>query len=604
VLTTDKKDLALSLLAPVVCLLFALLWWNRFLGVTNEGWHFFFAHQIVNGKIPYRDFYLFVPPLLQLEMAATIELFGEHLIVSQVVGLIEAGILAFVLYRWLARVFPTSDAFLASTTGIIICMANRTEELHALHMSAIFHTTLAGAVATLAVDARRVRTSYAFWGGLLAGLAFLIKQTSGVAAVVSLPLMLALAARQFYGWKEAWRTFSAFTAGCAIPLVTVRVWLAANGALGAAVSDIFLRGPSSKGSALLMVSRFWIFLREDTYLRRHAYFAVLIFAAFLILCRKTISRFSQSRFVATGGVSALATITIAGILSGWALSYSPSVHLPGTFVELTQHVAAFLAEIGSLVFFSLYLWLLVSNRLDRGQIQFFALAGFSCAVAFLSALSLPTSVGTIVPAFSFVLATLLTGLRNVRAAKFVRPLAIFLSLLFVAQLSWQKCASPYYWRGWKEADIHRATITLKYPELRGYHVSPETAAFVTRVTDEIEARSSASEPIFVYPHIPIFYLLSHRQPESFAYVHFIDVAPEFVYATDAAILRKNPPAVIVLFKPTDQELRRDEIYYRSGRRTSQRDLLAAVAEIQTRCRFHDSIVLSDTGQTVEILALR
>jgi hypothetical protein len=186
----------------------------------------------------------------------------------------------------------------------------------------------------------------------------------------------------------------------------------------------------------------------------------------------------------------------------------------------------------------------------------------------------------------------------------VRPLAIFLSLLFVAQLSWQKCASPYYWRGWKEADIHRATITLKYPELRGYHVSPETAAFVMRVTDEIEAHSSASEPIFVYPHIPIFYLLSHRQPESFAYVHFIDVAPEFVYATDAAILRKNPPAVIVLFKPTDQELRRDEIYYRSGRRTSQRDLLAAVAEIQTRCRFQDSIVLPDTGQKVEILALR
>jgi hypothetical protein len=240
VLTTDKKGLAISLLAPAVCLLFALLWWNRFLGVTNEGWHFFFAHQIVHGKIPYRDFYLFVPPLLQLEMAATIEFFGEHLIVTQVVGLIEAGILALVLYRWLARVFPASDAFLASATGIIICMANRTEELHALHMSAIFHTTLAGAVATLAVDARGVRTSYAFWGGLLAGLALLIKQTSGVAAVVSLPLMLALAAHQFYGWKKAWEAFAAFMAGCAIPLAMVSVWLAAHGALGAAVSDVFL----------------------------------------------------------------------------------------------------------------------------------------------------------------------------------------------------------------------------------------------------------------------------------------------------------------------------------------------------------------------------
>jgi hypothetical protein len=590
VLATDKKGISLSLLAPAVCLLFAFLWWNRFLGVTNEGWHFFFAHQIVHGKVPYRDFYLFVPPLLQLEMAATIELFGEHLIVSQVVGLIEAGILAVVLYRWLARVFPASDAFLASATGMIICMANRTEELHALHMSAIFHTTVAGAVATLAVDARRVRTSYAFWGGLLAGLALLVKQTSGVAAVLSLPLMLALAARQFYGWKKAWQVVVLFTAGCAIPLVIVSVWLAANGALGAAVSDIFLRGPSSKGSALLMVSRFWIFLREDTYLRRHALLAVFVFA--------------ETRLVDTGSLLAVATLTLAGILSGWALSYSASTHFPGTFVELPQHVAAFLAEIGSLVFFWLYLWLLWTDRLDRRQIQFLVLAGFSCAVALLSSLSIPTSVGTIVPGFSFVLAAFLTGLRNVTGAKLLRPVAIFLSLLFVAQLSWQKCASPYFWRGWKEADIHRANVTLKYPELHGYHVSPETAAFVTRVTDEIDAHSGGSESIFVYPHIPIFYLLSHRQPESFAYVHFIDVAPEFVYAADAAILRKNPPAVIVLFKPTEQELRTDEIYYRSGKRTSQRDLLAAVADIQTRCQFRDTIFLPGTGQTVDILALR
>jgi hypothetical protein len=219
-------------------------------------------------------------------------------------------------------------------------------------------------------------------------------------------------------------------------------------------------------------------------------------------------------------------------------------------------------------------------------------------------LSIPTSVGTIVPAFSFVVAALVTGLRNVTGAKLLRPLAIFMSLLFVAQLSWQKCASPFFWRGWKEADIHRANVTLKYPELHGYHVSPETAAFVTRVTDEIDNHSGGSEPIFVYPHIPIFYLLSHRQPESFAYVHFIDVAPEFVYAADAAILRNNPPAVIVFFKPTEQELRTDEIYYRSGQRTLQRDLLAAVAEIQTRCQFQDTIVVPGTGQTVQIMALK
>lgn len=40
-----------------------LLWWNRYIGVTNDAWHYFYGWQILHGRIPYRDFYLFVPPL-------------------------------------------------------------------------------------------------------------------------------------------------------------------------------------------------------------------------------------------------------------------------------------------------------------------------------------------------------------------------------------------------------------------------------------------------------------------------------------------------------------------------------------------------------------
>ena len=43
-------------------LLFLLPWWNRYLGITNEGWYQFFGKQILQGRVPYRDFYMFVPP--------------------------------------------------------------------------------------------------------------------------------------------------------------------------------------------------------------------------------------------------------------------------------------------------------------------------------------------------------------------------------------------------------------------------------------------------------------------------------------------------------------------------------------------------------------
>src|ERR1017187_1008070 len=169
-----------GLFAAAVCVLFALPWWNRFLAVTNEGWHFFFGHQIANGKIPYRDFYLFVPPLLQLEMAATIKLFGDRLLASQIVGLFEIAILAVALYSWMARLFPPKYAFFGAVSSILLCMANRTEALNALHLPGMFYAILAGTVATLSVDTEQTRTSFAFVGGILAGLAFLAKQTSGM----------------------------------------------------------------------------------------------------------------------------------------------------------------------------------------------------------------------------------------------------------------------------------------------------------------------------------------------------------------------------------------------------------------------------------------
>jgi len=608
-----------SLLTAVICLFFALLWWNRFLGVTNEGWHFFFAQQIVHGKIPYRDFYLFVPPLLQLEMAAIIKLFGTHLIATQIVGLIEICIFAVALYSWMARVFPPSDAFLASVLGLIILIGNRTEELNALHMSAAFHATLAGWVATLAVSHETVRPKYAFWGGLLTGLALLVKQTSGVAATLSLPVLLLLATSHFHGWKKAWQVIAAFVTGWAVPLILVGTWLARNAALADAVSDLFLRGPVSKGSPLQMLSRQGSFLASDAYLRRHAILGLLVFAGFLLLCRERLTslgqiqsgenRLSQKAPSANSSIDArglwiLAGLVTLSILSGWALSYSLTFHLHPLITSLPQDTAAFLSESGSLVLFSLFFWRLLTRHLDRNQIQFFLLAGFSCALAFLSSLSWPTSVGMIVPSFVFVFATVLSGLRGIPAGRILRPVAVLLSLLCIAQLTWQKCASPFGWARWKEPGIHNATATMKYPELQGYHVSPETADFVTRVTDEIDAHSTSEQTIFVDPHIPIFYLLSHRQPELFGYVHFVDVAPDFVDRADAITIRNHPPAVIVLFEPTEESLRMGETYFRGGRRSAQRDLLDAISEIRPQYQFADTITTPVTGQTVQILALR
>lgn len=91
------------------CLVFMRPWWNRYLGLTNEGWFQLFGLRILQGLVPYRDFYLHVPPGQALTMAALISVFGNRIVVGEMFGLIAALTPFFWLYMcgWLAS-FPHS----------------------------------------------------------------------------------------------------------------------------------------------------------------------------------------------------------------------------------------------------------------------------------------------------------------------------------------------------------------------------------------------------------------------------------------------------------------------------------------------------------------
>jgi hypothetical protein len=76
---TDRSLRLSILLASAFVLAVVLPWWNHYIGVTNDAWHYFGGQQILEGKVPYRDFYLFVTPLGPLKNALLIALFGNHI---------------------------------------------------------------------------------------------------------------------------------------------------------------------------------------------------------------------------------------------------------------------------------------------------------------------------------------------------------------------------------------------------------------------------------------------------------------------------------------------------------------------------------------------
>ena len=147
---------------------------------------------------------------------------------------------------------------------------------------------------------------------------------------------------------------------------------------------------------------------------------------------------------------------------------------------------------------------------------------------------------------------------------------------------------PFHWGGWWEPNVYSATQRLAEPELAGYRVSAQSADIVDRVTREIVANSEPGNTILAYPNIPIFYLLAHRSPATFAYVHYVDVAPDFVDRADAERILKNPPAVIVYWDQTEQELQDGERNFRHGNRSGMRDMVAAINALRPQYRAVDT----------------
>jgi len=594
-----KKLAAIAPLLGVLlfCTVLLLPWWRSYLGVTNDGWHLFGALRILGGEVPYRDYYLFIPPFHQLKIAAVIAVFGRYLIAAQAVGLVERLILAAVVYAWLRRAYSPVQSLAGSVFGMVLYFMASTETLSSLQHEAGFWPVLAGFAASCALRSSRSAAWLAV-SGVFSGIAFFSKQTSGVAVGGAVVLIVAAWAWRERGPKEALRAVSCFAAGWLLPAVLVLGWLLRAGALPAFVDQVFISGPSSKGSPAAILVRPFSMLLEDTYQTR--YTVLSIAAVFVLGVLWLWKRRAGETPRNLAGPAILTGLALAAIGSGALLSRQTGIAAHPFFERMPEAVAFRCALWISGILFAVYFVRFFRTRLDQRGHQMLLISGVSISIALVTSMSwaLPRSMAVTCCA---LLAAFAWSLEP--AGKLGRLWTIALSgALFasIAQLTWTKFDKPYEWSGWREPNIREARHSSTLPELAGLRLSAPTIRFVEDVTRTIAQNSSPQDRIFVYPHMPIFYFLAHRRPAVFAPVHFIDVCPDHVAREDAARIRSTPPAVIVYFHHTEAEILSAERTFRGGRRSGQRDLTAAIEALEPGYRLALATETPLTRHRVEV----
>jgi hypothetical protein len=575
------KVLYATLLAGATCG-YLLLWYNRFLGLSSNGWFYFYAQQILHGSVPYRDFYLYVPPLHPLKFVALSALFGDGLIVPRIAAVVERVLLAVLVYFWLLRVFTIGPAFLGSLLGVIAFCSDPADALSLHHHDSVLWAVTAGLLASFGISSQRP-TAFIAGSGFFAALCFFTKQTTGAGVSLVIPLILLCALKSPRTWRRVALPLLAFAAGWAVPAGLITSWLTRNGAFAPFLEQVFIKGPTSKGPLWMILLRpFLTSIQDPIYM---LYVSVAL--ALLFVVRRSFSPPVKNRVSSSGQTAWASIIGVVFLCAGVLISRNggEALRAPGFMLG---PILILVTLIGTTWLSASLLAAGLQHEMFQMDAQLLLLSGVSMAVAVMLSLSWIAYGPMAMPGLALIVAMLVQ--RAMASRRLPHRIAVLActgaAILLLVSVKLQR---PFGWEGWTDGPVSQGTAQPNIQQLKNFRLPPPVTVFLERVTATVTANSNSGDAIYVFPWAPLFYTFSQRKPATFAYVHWFDVTPDYVARRDAAELRAHPPAVIVYFPFSQEQVRDQERQFRGGGNSGQRELINTVEELAKTYKLVDAV---------------
>ena len=532
--------------ASILVLAYMLIWWNRFTGLS-DGVFLMHGQQVLAGRIPYRDFYLPIPPLTVLKTALVAKVFGSVLLAPRAVAVIERTGLAAMLFWWLASLFQKNIALLATVVSMIVFCGDFADPLCSYHHDSVLFSVAAGLCASLVVREQcRRRFLAAALCGLFCGLALVTKQTTGVGITLTLFVVILLC-------HPGRSILALFAAGWLLPVAAVSWWLFKNDALASAAQIIFGKGTSSKGPLWSVLSRPLTIPIVDGMYGEPCIAAILLLLAVWLVGRHW--RYAKPVAVICAVTAAFETVR----------HFFPNV----------EPLATYLGLFGSLAISAYYLVERLRGPLNEDQKQNWILGATSFAVSYMLSLSWAAYQPMAIPSLAFVIC-----FTFVRVGPLVRQGIMVGSVILAVAAILLKVSAPYGWVSWTEPPIFKATLVSNLPELRGMRLSPVAVATTEQAVRAIQSACAPGEPLFAYPYLPLLHVLSHQPPATYSYLPWFDVTPDHVAESDAQRLRENPPCAIAYLTLPSDTIDINERLFRGRADSGQRKLVTAVKSLE------------------------
>jgi hypothetical protein len=154
-------------------------------------------------------------------------------------------------------------------------------------------------------------------------------------------------------------------------------------------------------------------------------------------------------------------------------------------------------------------------------------------------------------------------------------LSVGLSAFYIAT----KFETPYAWWQIKTASVMQTICEPTSDVMNGLCFDPGERTKINSIVDEIQKRTNPNDPIYVFPHMPIFNLISGRPPFANAVESWYDFMSDRQANKVADQLTLDPPKIIVFAKLSDNVANAHEKYFRSNKVLGQRRIISAINQL-------------------------
>lgn len=585
---SDKCRFYMFLVLTATLALFLVCALHRRTLPFAEGWYTYYAKCINSGVLPYRDFEYLYPPVYIYTAALVTRIFGYDLIVLRRLGILFFTLIAVGLYLCASEIVGKRRSYIAMIAAVCGAFYLQSEVVQTFYdyvrmmdVFAIFSLYF------LLKAAKRMCAHLPYRRellrcGVLCGVFINIKQNIGLiffAYALALIVYLGIWCRQSKGAMLYDAVLLGLPSLGVFSLIAIALWQ--SGSLVAYLNMTGVTAAGAKGGMYAILFG-WLFHNATAFL--HA-----LPVALLLLCvivgafvwlrllskqapdRAVPPRRSYAQEMGVGFFLLLAIALLATLLweplGRWLL--------PNTFLST---YAIFLTV--TPIFAACGVWgirdMISGRDTMHDMIPYFVLSGAYFAISFGCGNSGGLAEGQASFGVIFLVCALLVlcesylttihHLTKVRTgALLARGGTVLLCLLLALYSADKKLVYTYNWWGMTAESYWESTDPLDLPLTGGLAVSPQTKTVYEEIVHAITAHTAPSDPIFCFPQIPIFYVLTERSdPGTFTKVQWFDVASDASILRDIEILQKNPPRAILIYHTSEHAYTSHEQAFRGG----------------------------------------